>query len=187
MDAKQQEAIRLKYEGVKYAEIAKTLNISENTLWAWFGKDGLLELEYEQYAREQGKKKLSIALDVFKKHSSLAADAMNKVLRNAIRNVEKAQQELDEHLKQTNPAKTTTEELERKVKSAENRLFELSERVLDRAGLTVVNRTEVKKGEESDGDSKQLTDEQLKRELQQRGINPNSISYQGAGRPTAES
>lgn len=44
------EAIRLKYDGIPYAEIAKQLKVPKTTIESWFEKTGLLHDAYDGYA-----------------------------------------------------------------------------------------------------------------------------------------
>ncbi|TAK04191.1 hypothetical protein EPO34_03535 [Patescibacteria group bacterium] len=46
------DAVRLKYEGVPYADIAKQTRVPKTTIDNWFEKNGLLHNAYEEYALE---------------------------------------------------------------------------------------------------------------------------------------
>jgi len=47
------EAIRLKYQGVKYEDISKKIKVAIGTIQNWFMRDGLLFDEYTIYARTE--------------------------------------------------------------------------------------------------------------------------------------
>lgn len=50
---KYQKAIRLKYGGFSYLEIAEILKVSHISVKRWFRSDGLLKEEYERYENER--------------------------------------------------------------------------------------------------------------------------------------
>lgn len=60
-----EDAMRLKYEGMKYENIAKQIKVPAGTIRNWFMKDGLLYDAYENFVREinlETRKKMSAGL-----------------------------------------------------------------------------------------------------------------------------
>lgn len=167
----QLETMRLRYEGMTYAQIAIKLGIIKETIEGWFRTGGVLEEEYSSFIKEQNKKTINLALEVFKQSAREALAVMQKVLKRAISRAE----ELDKIYKNTiatDGSKNAIEEAEKKLRSAEYRVVELAEKVLDRSGMPVVYKSEIKTESQ-----KEVSDDELYERLTRDGIDPSSIKY----------
>jgi transposase len=87
LNAKYQDAIRLKYEGETYAAIAKALKTPLSTVQKWFAFGGLLKDEYEKYRDEQNEFKKAESQEILRKNLAAAASMMVTLLSSKDDNV----------------------------------------------------------------------------------------------------
>lgn len=87
LNAKYQDAIRLKYEGEVYSAIAKVLKTPLSTVQKWFAFGGLLKEEYERYRDEQNEFKKAESQEILRKNLAVAASMMVTLLSSKDDNV----------------------------------------------------------------------------------------------------
>lgn len=73
INAKQQRAIELKYEGENYQTIAKTLRVSVDTIKNWFASDGTLFERYHAYAKSMNRMRVLEASNTIAREVHLAS------------------------------------------------------------------------------------------------------------------
>ena len=73
INAKQQRAIALKYEGEGYQVIAKTLRVSVDTIKNWFASDGTLFEKYHDYAKSMNRMRVLEASNTIAREVHLAS------------------------------------------------------------------------------------------------------------------
>lgn len=135
-----QLAIELKYEGFSYEQISEKMGgkFTTGTLGQYFHKDGILYIPYLQYEAEQNKKRMEDGRTLLQKEVPKAI----KVLIDALSNSQ--------------------------FMGKDDRSVELAEKILDRAGLTVIQRARIDKN----NNPKELSDDELSRTLGGSGLDP---------------
>lgn len=150
MEEKYQRAIEMKYAGETYKKIAEELQVAEITVKQWFQADGLLYLQYLEYATKLGLEREQLGRNMLKEN----IENLVKIMINTVTLL-------------INKANKLPDESDEKIKLYE-RATNLAERILDRAGLTVISKSEVK----TDAATNKLTNEQYSELLRKNGIDP---------------
>lgn len=133
-------AIELKYEGLSYEDIAKELKgkFSVNTLKMYFASDGVLYDAYLDYESKQNQARRDSVQGIFDKHVVTAAQVLVDAMLNAKKSSRKKQEAIG-----------------------------YAEKILDRAGIVVSRKVQIK-----DDREEKLSDEEFNRELKRQGIDP---------------
>lgn len=152
MELTEQKAIELKYQGYSYRQIADELKIDKSTVDHWFAVDGKLYFSYLEYAAKQNQVREEQGTNMLKgKIEEMITVLLNTVAlllnkaKEAVSN-----KKIDEAIKYYKEASV------------------YAEKILDRAGMTVINRSEIK----THAATKQLSDAELRARLLKLGINP---------------
>lgn len=136
-------AIELKYEGKTYEEISRALKgaIEPRSIANWFNKDGLLYLDYLEYAERKNRERQAESASIFSKEVANASKVIINALTHAVKN------------------------------KNDDKAVEYAKEILDRAGLVVVRRSEIKSESKP---SEPMTYEEFIAECERQGIDPSS-------------
>lgn len=180
MDEKQLIAFRMKYGGKTYEEIAKATGFAEGTIRIYFSADGAWKGTYDLWAQKESdgvqdrvRKSLEGVLDI-------AGTIMVEALARAREVVGECKTALKKAIESGEVTKISAAEDD--LRKAENRAFELAERVMDRAGMTIVSRAKLESRPNS------LTDDvkEVHARLIAAGIDPASIRFRSPAPPRTE-
>lgn len=125
-NAKEQQAIELKYEGVTYQEISKKIDQPFPTIRDWFMTKGKLKEAYDEYEREQNNFRVEEAKKIIRKNianaakvvvNSLAAQEPSVKLKAALEMLDREMGKAKETVEQIDKIKVEWEEIPAKQPS----------------------------------------------------------------------
>ena len=164
MDEKQLIAFRMHYQGRTSEEISKVTGLTPGTISTYFSDDWRASYEIwanneSKYAQERVRKALDSVLEI-------AGDILVSALMRANKRVKNLEKSLEEEL---NIKKKP--DLEWNLQKAEERATALAERIMDRAGMSILNRSRIETVKIPEGYDEITT------RLVEGGIDPSSIRY----------
>ena len=142
MDKSHQTALEMRYEGYSLREIARNTNMTYGSVRQMFAKNGVLFEEYPKYARERNQHKIEAAFEIYRNVTQSAAYSMKRILKRAQKRVDELTMEL-EKAKLHTPEHRLISEIETELEKAEDRLRGIVDNILDRAGLSIINKTQI--------------------------------------------
>lgn len=134
--------MRMKYDMKTYAEIAAEAGTSENYIAQMFMTDGRLEVEYAEYKKKMNDALQDEVIEDLRQSVKKAGNAMVMALEHYLL----MYKQLEDSLKiEKNPdiIRNTVNSMATVLQKASNQ----AERVLDRAGMPIVSKSEVKNGD----------------------------------------
>lgn len=167
-------AYRMKYSGRSHREIAEELGMNKKSVDNAFGSNGTWGQAYEIWSRresEETQKQVRKALDNVLEYTG---DVFVKALVRANEDVESKYAILKETREAHTKGRTTitaVRDAEVEYRKAENRAVDLAEKVMDRAGMSIVTRAKLDTGNQL------KTLDQIYADLIADGLDPNAIKF----------
>lgn len=169
MDEKQLIAFRMRYAGRTSGDIAKATGYTVSTVATYFTSGGAWRETYDLWANRESEMAQERVRKALEGVLEIAGSILVDSLMRAKQTINGCKEKLDKAIIEGDAKEIASAEGE--MRAAENRATDLAERVMDRAGMTIVNRTklETKKPIESY--------DEVMADLIAAGIDPASIKY----------
>ena len=166
MDEKQLIAFRMKYQGKSYEEISKATGYAFSTVLTYFANEGAWKDSYELWANNESK----YAQERVRKALDSVLEIAGDILVNALVRANKRVKSLESQLEVEQEPKKKVD-IEWNLQKAEERATALAERIMDRAGMSILNRSRIETVKVPEGY------DEITQRLIAGGIDPASIGY----------